>query len=86
MSVRIVKTASGTLPSPGEVSVIAREIARYGRCTLLVPSQGERDACRRVLADAGCGLGADVLTPAAWIEALWELLGDGRRRCTNLQR
>lgn len=86
MSVRIVKTASGTLPSPGEVSVIAREIARYGRCTLLVPSQGERDACHRVLADAGCGLGADVLTPAAWVEALWELLGDGRRLCTNLQR
>lgn len=86
MSVHIVQTASGAAPDTFEITQIQGLIARYGRVTLLVGSSSERDLCRRALADAGCGLGVDVATPAAWIASLWELMGDGRHLCTNVQR
>ncbi len=86
MAVRIVQTASGAVPDRAEIELVAQGVARWGRCTLLVGSRAERDVCRRALADAGCGVGVEVLTVPSWIGGLWELLGDGRRLCANLQR
>ncbi|WP_066833904.1 hypothetical protein [Collinsella ihumii] len=86
MAVQIVRHASGAVPAGDELQLMARAVERFGRVTLLVPSTSERDVCRRAAADAHLGVGLDIVTPTAWIEGLWELLGDGRRLCTNLQR
>lgn len=86
MAVQIVRHASGTVPAGDELQLMARAVERFGRVTLLVPSTSERDVCRRAAADAHLSVGLDIVTPTAWIEGLWELLGDGRRLCTNLQR
>ena len=86
MAVRIVTTGAGSALDRGEVDLVAGLVERYGRCTLLVDAPAARDLARRRLADAGCGVGVDALTPAAWIEGLWELLGDGRRLCGALER
>lgn len=86
MALRIVNTQSGASLTAGEVRLIAEGIARFGRCTLLVPNLAERDRCRAHLADAGVPVGVDVTTPAAWIEGLAQLLGDGRSICSALER
>ncbi|MCF2621240.1 PD-(D/E)XK nuclease family protein [Collinsella tanakaei] len=86
MAVRIIGTQAGTRPDDAEVELIAQAVARYGRCTLLVPSIGERDVVRTALAEAGCGLGVDVTTVRDWIGNLWELLGGGEHPCTGIQR
>lgn len=86
MAVRIVTTGAGSALDRGEVDLVAGLVERYGRCTLLVDAPAARDLARRRLADAGCGVGVDALTPAAWIEGLWELLGNGRRLCGALER
>ena len=86
MALRIVNTQSGASLTAGEVRLIAEGIARFGRCTLLVPNLAERDRCRAHLADAGVPVGVDVTTPASWIEGLAQLLGDGRAICSALER
>lgn len=86
MSLKIVNTTAGAGLSAGEVALIARGVARFGRVALIVPNRTERDACRRALADAGCLMGVEAVTPAAWVEWLAQLFGDGRRICTALER
>ena len=66
MAVRIIGTQAGTRPDDAEVELIAQAVARYGRCTLLVPSIGERDVVRTALAEAGCGMGITALFAVAF--------------------
>ena len=86
MAVRIIHTNAPARIGAQEIGHLAVARAVHGRVTLLVPSLAERDLQRRALAEAGCGLGVDVTTPAGFIEALWELMGDGRRLVTRLER
>lgn len=86
MGVRIAQDISNEALSMGEIKELAAAVETYGRVTLLVPSFEARAAACASLADAGCGLGVDVLTPQAWISSLWELFGDGRRLIDSLRR
>lgn len=70
-------THAGTELLPAEVELVRSMTLEHGRSVLLVPSFAEMELCRRRLANAGLGTSVDVLTPAAWIEGLWRLLGDG---------
>lgn len=79
MATQVIRKAIGNSPDAREIELIGGLVRAHGRVTLLVPHAGMRDVCRRTLADAGLGVGVDVLTPAAWVSALWELSGDGRR-------
>ncbi len=86
MSVRIVKTHPGVVPGDAELDLIRRGVSQWGRCTLLAPSLAERDQVRRSLARAGVGVCIDATVVPAWIESLWELLGDGSHLCSGVQR
>ena len=86
MSVRICTVNAYAELTPAELDAISAAAAKHGRVVLLVPTFAERDVCRRSLADAGCGLGVNVTTPAAWIGELWSLFGDGCTLVTKLQR
>lgn len=86
MPIQIECISQSTRPGASETARLADMLAAHGRVALVVPSPGARDACRRALADAGCGVGVDVVTPGGWIEGLWELLGDGRRLVSAAQR
>lgn len=79
MTVSVVATRAATALTMGEIREVSRLAGEYGRATLLVDGYAVGEACRRGLADAGVGIGVDVLTPAAWLAGLWELLGDGRQ-------
>ncbi len=85
MAVRIIHTNTPARLEAREARRLAAGAA-HGRVTLVVPSRTERDLQRRALAEAGCGLGIDVTTPAGLIETLWELMGDGRRLASRLER
>lgn len=79
MAVQIIDAVIGVRPDAQEIELLRELSGIYGRASLVVPHAGMRDACRRALADAGAGVGVDVVTPSAWVSALWELSGDGRR-------
>ncbi|UEA45761.1 PD-(D/E)XK nuclease family protein [Collinsella stercoris] len=79
-------THAGTELLPAEVELVRSMARRHGRATLLVPSFAEMEVCRQGLANAGAGTSVDVLTPAAWVEGLWRLLGDGSRLVTSTDR
>ncbi|MDO4436840.1 MAG: PD-(D/E)XK nuclease family protein [Coriobacteriaceae bacterium] len=79
-------TSAGSELLQSEVQVVRSFIQKHGRVAVLVPSYAEGELCRRGLADAGVGMFADVLTPAAWIEGLWRLLGDGTRLVSSVDR
>ena len=79
-------THAGTELLPAEVELVRSMARRHGRATLLVPSFAEMEICRQGLANAGAGTSVDVLTPAAWVEGLWRLLGDGSRLVTSADR
>ena len=86
MGLKVYTTRSASELTGAEVSLLAAAVREHGRATLLVPTFLERDLCRRALADAGAGTGIDVATPSSWIAGMWELLGDGRRIATSLER
>ena len=86
MGLKVYTTRSASELTGAEVSLLAGAVREHGRATLLVPTFAERDLCRRALADAGAGTGIDVATPSSWIAGMWELLGDGRRIATSLER
>ena len=86
MGLKVYTTRSASELTGAEVSLLAAAVREHGRATLLVPTFAERDLCRRALADAGAGTGIDVATPSSWIAGMWELLGDGRRIATSLER
>ena len=86
MGLKVYTTRSASELTGAEVSLLAAAVREHGRATLLVPTFAERDLCRRALADAGAGTGVDVATPSSWIAGMWELLGDGRRIATSLER
>lgn len=86
MGLKVYTTRSASELTGAEVSLLAGAVCEHGRATLLVPTFAERDLCRRALADAGAGTGIDVATPSSWIAGMWELLGDGRRIATSLER
>lgn len=65
---------------------LRKQVADYGRATLIVSAPAARERVRRVLADAGLGLGVDVLTPASWLSQVWDLVGDGRAFVSAMQR
>lgn len=54
--------------------------------TLICSSRERADACRRRLADEGAGWGIQTQTAHSFVEAQWELWGDGRALVTPLQR
>lgn len=86
MGISLVKTHAGAQLARAELQLVAAELKRCGRTTLVVPSFAARDALRRQLVRAGLGVGVDVQTPQSWLECLWELLGDGRVLLAPLQR
>ena len=86
MGLKVYMTQSASALTDAEVSLLAGAVREHGRATLLVPTFAERDLCRRALAEAHVGTGVDVATPAAWIEGVWELFGDGRRIVAPLER
>lgn len=86
MGLKVYTTRSASGLTGAEVSLLAGAVRDHGRATLLVPTFAERDLCRRALADAGAGTGVDVATPSSWIAGMWELLGDGRRIVTSIER
>lgn len=86
MGLKVYTTRSASELTGAEVSLLAGAVREHGRATLLVPTLSERDLCRRALADAGAGTGIDVATPSSWIAGMWELLGDGRRIATSIER
>lgn len=86
MAVRIYTTRAGSELCPAEVSLLRRLVDERGRAALIAPSFAEADVCRHDLARAGVALGVDYATPARWTDALWGLLGDGRRMVDNLER
>lgn len=77
MAISLYTIGAHVEPTAEECGFLARLAAERGRVTLLVPTYAEGEAVRRRLADAGAGIAIDVLTPSAWIEGLWRLLGDG---------
>lgn len=79
-------TNAGTELLPAEVGLVRSMVRAHGRVVLLVPSFAEMELCRRGLANAGEGTSVDVLTPSAWIEGLWRLLGDGSRLVSSADR
>ena len=86
MALTVYETTSGSSLSAAEVSLLIDAAKTYGRATLLVASFAERERCRATLARAGVGMGVDVATPATWVAGIWELLGDGRRIATPIER
>lgn len=86
MGLKVYTARSASELTGAEVSLLAGAVREHGRATLLVPTLSERDLCRRALADAGAGTGIDVATPSSWIAGMWELLGDGRRIATSIER
>lgn len=86
MAVAFAQMTSCASPAPEDIERVAAWAHAAGRLTLLVPRGQVRDVWRRALADAGCGLAIDVLTPAAWIAGLWELLGSGEQVVSAAQR
>lgn len=86
MSIQIERIPLSVQLSTEELRALEGLLESSGRVTLIVPDFGVRDACRRALADAGCGVGVDVTTPDGWIQSLWELMGDGRRIVSGAQR
>lgn len=83
MAIRIVETGSGAALAASELDILAGDAQTT---TLLVPAYDARERARRELADAGRGMGVDVLTPSSWLESLWELLGDGRHMVRAVER
>lgn len=86
MSIQIERIPLSVQLGAEELRALSELVDDVGRVTLIVPDFGVRDACRRALADAGCGVGVDVTTPDGWIQSLWELMGDGRRIVSGSQR
>lgn len=86
MAVHLHTTAPAALLGEREVALIGAAARDAGRAVLLVSGAPARDAARRALAIAGVGVGVEVLTVDAWIGALWELMGDGRRAVAPLER
>ena len=86
MSIQIDRIPLSVQLGAEELRALEGLLESSGRVTLIVPDFGVRDACRRALADAGCGVGIDVTTPDGWIQSLWELMGDGRRIVSGAQR
>ena len=86
MSIQIERIPLSVQLGTEELRALEGLLESYGRVTLIVPDFGVRDACRRALADAGCGVGVDVTTPDGWIQSLWELMGDGGRIVSGAQR
>ncbi|OUP09191.1 PD-(D/E)XK nuclease family protein [Collinsella sp. An2] len=83
MAIRILETGSGAGLTAREMDILASGVETS---TLLVPAYAARERARRELADAGHGVGIDVLTPASWLESLWELLSDGRHMVRDIER
>jgi len=84
MPMTIYSTAAGASLEKPEVELLA-QAAAAGRAVLLAPSS----ACgmhRRTLAEAGVGVGAEVLAVSHWVAGLWALLGDGRRLISGMER
>lgn len=84
MPMTIYSTAAGASLEKPEVELLA-QAAAAGRAVLLTPSS----ACgmhRRTLAEAGVGIGAEVLAVPHWVAGLWALLGDGRRLISGMER
>lgn len=84
MPMTIYSTAAGASLEKPEVELLA-QAAAAGRAVLLAPSS----ACgmhRRTLAEAGVGIGAEVLAVSHWVAGLWALLGDGRRLISGMER
>ena len=90
MALSIHVRQAGAQLGEGEMELLARGAREQGRATLLVPNRAERELCRQALAQADggslAGTGIDVNTPAAWVEGLWELFGDGRRIVGRIER
>lgn len=86
MSIQIERIPLSVQLGAEELRALEGLLESSDRVTLIVPDFGVRDACRRALADAGCGVGIDVTTPDGWIQSLWELMGDGRRIVSGAQR
>ena len=86
MAVRIYVTDAGTALTAAEIVLLKDAVREHGRAVLLVPSAGERDVCRRALADADVCAGVEVVTPVAWVASLWGLFGDGRILVSGAQR
>lgn len=86
MSIQIKCISLSTRPDADELALLDGMLEDRGRVTLVVPSFGVRDVCRRALADAGHGVGLEVTTADGWIQMLWELAGDGRRLVCGAER
>ena len=86
MAVRFVHSPAGSGLAASEAELLRRCRDRWGRVVLLAPSPALRDVWRRDLAQAGLGIGVDVLTASSWLSGLWELWGDGTRPVANLER
>lgn len=84
MPMTIYSTAAGASLEKPEVELLA-QAAAAGRAVLLAPAS----ACgmhRRTLAEAGVGIGVEVLAVSHWVAGLWALLGDGRRLISGMER
>lgn len=84
MPMTIYSTAAGASLEKPEIELLARA-ATAGRAVLLTPAS----ACgvhRRALAEAGVGIGVEVLAVSHWVAGLWALLGDGRRLISGMER
>ena len=86
MAVRIYTTHSGSELCTEEIALLGRLVDERGRAVLVAPSFAEADVCRHDLARAGVSLGVEYVTPTRWVDALWGLLGDGRRMVGSLAR
>lgn len=86
MAIHVQETASAAPLGEDALALISEAVHAAGRAVLLVPGPPARDAARRALARAGVGLGVEVATVDAWIGAIWELMGDGRRPVAPLER
>ena len=86
MAFQLYATQAGSRLLDEEIGLIRDCVRENGGVVLLVPSYAERELCCAALARAGAGVGVNVYTPAQWIDALWELMGDGRRQVGSLER
>lgn len=86
MAFQLYATQAGARLLDEEIGLVRECVRENGGVTLLVPSYAERELCCRALARAGAGVGVNVYTPEQWVDALWELLGDGRRQVDGLER